>query len=465
MIATATGKPILSTSRVARNHPVRRSHRWLGAIDTTICSDVSRALGGTALILSSLLLTIGATAVLALDSGAKTAGATAAPNGWTDPGATPRPLTGSYATARPANNGNLSQGYSTFGFGVPNGSIVDGITVAIQAKSSDSSGCQLDVRLSGDGGSTLRTKTINLTGADTTFTLGSATDTWGQVWDPTQLTTAQLPGPAARPRRRQRLQRRRRQQRPGDDVGRLLHRPRHLPDDGPGHDQPGPQRVVCKAGDFDFVIDMSGSIGAQGNLPSNLQQLKDGIIGFVNAFQGDGGDGLYAGTRFSGSTASNITSGFKSSATFLTAVNALSGPSGLTPTATGITTAEANNAGDRAGVPNVLFVLTDGSPNKPNTHGDDLNVPETWLQGANGAVGAANGARTSGFVVEAVYLSTPQDPGDTSLPFSDAGRLRLGDHRSWTRSVAASHFDCRLHRASSTISSPPSTARRRRRRI
>ncbi len=206
---------------------------------------------------------------------------------------------------------------------------------------------------------------------------------------------------------------------------------------------------------------MSGSIGAQGNLPSNLQQMKDGINGFVNAFQGGGGDGLYAGTRFNDSAATNLTAGFKSSATFLTAVNALSGPTGLTPTALGITTATANTAGGRAGVPNVMFVLTDGSPNRPNTHSDDLSIPETWLQGANGAVGAANSARTAGFVVEAVYLSTPQDPGDTSLPFSDAG------DSAWATTVmnrigGGSHLDSDFT-PSSTTSSRRSTARRRRR--
>ena len=63
-----------------------------------------------------------------------------------------------------------------------------------------------------------------------------------------------------------------------------------------GTKNPALSGSVCKSGDFDFVIDMSGSIGAQGNLPSNLQQLKDGINGFVNAFQGAGGDGIYAGT-------------------------------------------------------------------------------------------------------------------------------------------------------------------------
>ena len=393
------------------------------------------ALGGSTLIVSSILLTIGATAILALDTGARTAGATVAPNEWTDPGKATT-ADGTYATARPANSGNLSQGYSTFAFGIPNGSIVDGITVSVKAKSSDSSGCQLDVRLSGDGGSTLRTKTINLTGVDTTFTLGGATDTWGQVWDPTQFTTANFRavlraldgGSGCNDGTNN-------QATTSVDAFNVLVAYRTIDQ---GTNNAALTGTVCKSGDFNFIIDMSGSIGAQGNLPSNLQQLKDGINGFVNAFQGAGGDGRYAGTKFSGSTATTITSGYQAFGTFQTAVNALSGPSGLTPTATGITTGAANNSGDRAGSPNVMFVLTDGSPNKPNTHSDDLTKPETWLQGANGAVSAANAARAAGYIVKAVYLSTPQDPGDTSLPFSNAGdsawattvmdRIGGGDH-------------------------------------
>ena len=393
------------------------------------------ALGGSTLIVSSILLTVGAAASLALDSGARSAGATVAPNEWTNP-AQATTADATYATARPANSGNLSQGYSTFAFGIPNGSIVDGITVSIKAKSSDSSGCQLDVRLSGDGGSTLRTKTINLTGVDTTFTLGGATDTWGQVWDPTQFTTANfravlraLDGGSGCSDGTSN------QATTSVDAFNILVSYRTI---DAGTTNAALTGTVCKSGDFDFVIDMSGSIGAQGSLPSNLQQLKDGINGFVNAFQGAGGDGRYAGTKFSGSTATNITSGYQAFGTFQTAVNALSGPSGLTPTATGITTAAANSSGDRAGSPNVMFVLTDGSPNKPNTHSDDLNIPETWLQGANSAVSAANAARAAGYIVKAVYLSTPQDPGDTSLPFSNAGdsswattvmnRIGGGDH-------------------------------------
>ena len=82
-----------------------------------------------------------------------------------------------------------------------------------------------------------------------------------------------------------------------------------------------------------------------------------------------------------------------------------------TPTSTGINTGSGNDAGDRPGVPNVMFVLTDGSPNKPNTHSDDLDNPDTWLQGANAAIGAADAARTRGLRRRGRLPQHPDRPG------------------------------------------------------
>ena len=152
------------------------------------------ALGGTAIILSSLLMTVGVAAVTAADTGAKLPTTTGAPsNGWTNP-TNALTETGAYATARPANNAStgLDQSYGTFDFGVPNGSIIDAIRVRLEASATDSTGCSLQVRLSGAGGGNPASKTIsNVAGVDTLYTLGNLTsDTWGVVWDPTQLTNA-----------------------------------------------------------------------------------------------------------------------------------------------------------------------------------------------------------------------------------------------------------------------------------
>jgi von Willebrand factor type A domain len=179
-----------------------------------------------------------------------------------------------------------------------------------------------------------------------------------------------------------------------------------------GTGNPGITDNVCNQADFGFAIDLSSSIGTGGNFAPE----KNGAKAFADAFQGAGGDGLYAGTRFSGDTASTFTSGFVSAANFKTAVNGLPSPNGTTPTSAGIAKAAGNTAGNRASVPNVMFVITDGSPNRPPTNGS-LSSAATWLTAANAAIDAANSARSAGWIVEAIYVGTP----DASMPWGSSG--------------------------------------------
>src|SRR5262249_15942478 len=150
-------------------------------------------------------------------------------------------------------------------------------------------------------------------------------------------------------------------------------------------------------------------------------------------FQAGGGDGRDSGSVFAGGGSWRITNGYESAAAFQAGVDAPSGPPGLTPTRPGINTPESNTARNPAGAANPRFVPTDGSPDRPDTHGDDQTNPDTWLQGADAAIAAANDARASSiatkFVVEAVYLSTDGDPGDVDLPFSVAGDF------AWAKAV------------------------------
>ena len=378
-----------------------RRHRMAGRLG---------AVAGTFLILASVMLSTGAAVASAADTGARAPGASVAPNGaWADPDGALADG-GTVATA-PSNN--AEQGFASFGFSVPAGSIVDGITVRAEAMSTGAS-CRLSAALSGNAGSNPTSfKNATLPTSMGVVSFGGSGDTWGRTWDPTQLTDSKFHLVL-------------RSSDPGSNCSSSTDTTsvdwvtvtvtyRTIKS---GDSNPPLAKGVCNKADFNFIIDMSGSIGVQDGKPSNLPQLQAGIKDFVDQFTAAGGDALYSGTRFSGTTASTLTSGYESASVFKAAVTALSGPSGTTPTATGIGTGAANDSGDRADAPNIMFVVTDGSPNVP---GGSLSSPSTWLQAANAAIDAADAARNDGYVVEAVYLSTAGDPGDTTLPFSDAG--------------------------------------------
>ena len=179
-----------------------------------------------------------------------------------------------------------------------------------------------------------------------------------------------------------------------------------------GTANPGLSSNVCRQADIGFAVDLSGSIAEEGNFGAEKSAVKS----FVDAFDGAGGDGLFAGTSFKLASATAFTSGFVAGGTFKTAVDGLPSPSGHTPTAAGIATAATNTANDRSAAPNVLFVVTDGAPDRPPLNGD-LNDPATWLQGANAAIDAANAARSAGWIVEVVDVGAL----DPNLPFGPAG--------------------------------------------
>ncbi len=81
--------------------------------------------------------------------------------------------------------------YYSYGFGIPSGSTIDGIEVKTDAWSSDNTGCQLGVDLSWNGGTNWTSeKTINLSGAQNTYTLGNNSDVWGRTWSVSDLSDA-----------------------------------------------------------------------------------------------------------------------------------------------------------------------------------------------------------------------------------------------------------------------------------
>ena len=123
----------------------------------------------------------------AADTGLKSASATHAPNNWTGAG---NAFASDNVYATSTTEAQL-QGYSTFAFGVPAGARVDGIQANIEAKASDSSGCQLQTLLSWDNGATFSAqKTAALTGSDSVLVFGGAADAWGHTWSSDQTSDA-----------------------------------------------------------------------------------------------------------------------------------------------------------------------------------------------------------------------------------------------------------------------------------
>lgn len=112
------------------------------------------------------------------DTGFQQPKATATPDNWLNQGGA-FASDNAYATA---SGDNDDQAYVDFNLNVPVPSLVVGIEVRVEAFSADESGCQLQVRISGEGGPFTTFKTIVLTGTDAIYTLGDEEDLWGSTW-------------------------------------------------------------------------------------------------------------------------------------------------------------------------------------------------------------------------------------------------------------------------------------------
>jgi hypothetical protein len=351
----------------------------------------------------------------AADTGFLSPTATHTPNNWTN-GSNALAQDDVYATETTEND---EQGYANFGISIAPGSIIDGITLEYDAKSSDNSDCDMEAALSWNNGSTFTSfldgPPLPGTDTDTYQSIGSASNDWGHDWSPPDLTNANFVVVV-------------RFDDTADNGGctngstvsldhlRVKITYRTI---DPGTVNPALSSTVCDAADFNFVIDLSGSISA-GDLTSMQGAIKD----FVDAFEGQG-SGLYSGTTYQDSTITDGLpegagqAGYVAGTTFKGYIDNIGPTGGRTPTADGIQDAMLNTANDRGGVPNVMFIVTDGSPNIRLNDGSEpaLGDPVTWYNGANDAIGQANAARSAGYVVFAIYVGM----GDASLPFTSAG--------------------------------------------
>lgn len=125
------------------------------------------------------------------NTGPRAPTATHLPNDWAN-------ATGALALggSLPANDDDGEfQGYDNFGFPtIPANATITGIQVRVDPRSTDPTGCSIGVSLSwNDGGTSWTTaKNQSLTGSFAVRQLGNATDTWGRVWTPAELSDARF---------------------------------------------------------------------------------------------------------------------------------------------------------------------------------------------------------------------------------------------------------------------------------
>lgn len=111
------------------------------------------------------------------------------PSSWSNPN---RAFTndGQYATT---NTSNAQQAfiYGTNGLSVPANATITGIELAVEAKSSDNNGCQVDAELSSNGTTyTATASSAGLSSTDTVYTMGGNGNLWGRSWTPADFNTS-----------------------------------------------------------------------------------------------------------------------------------------------------------------------------------------------------------------------------------------------------------------------------------
>jgi hypothetical protein len=120
--------------------------------------------------------------VVTSDTGYIQPSAVSTPSQWTNPA---NAFTSDNVYATDAVNGH-QQGYTTFGFTIPPTATITGVALSVEAKSSDSSGCQVGAELSSNNGTSFTTSGTNagVTGSDVAYTLGGSASLWGRAWVP-----------------------------------------------------------------------------------------------------------------------------------------------------------------------------------------------------------------------------------------------------------------------------------------
>ncbi len=347
-----------------------------------------------AIILNTGLISafINPTAASAADTGYKSPLSTNNPNDWTNPN-NAFSSNNSYATGKDDSSTN-EQGYDTFGFVVPAGSTINGIEVKVEAKSSDTTGCRLEIDLSKDGGANwgVDANTSALTGSDVVYTLGGVSDLWSTTWSPTSVDDFNFSA------------RLRIDDTSGNDcddaatisVDHVQTKVYYT--EAPVRPTPAANPAFGQTCGLDvaLVIDSSGSIDN-----TELGQMKTAFNGFVDAFL-PGTPSEFSVTEFD--EVATVTQAFTSNAaTAKAAVNAaVSG--GFTNWDDGFTKAWST-FDPRPAKPNLVLFASDGNPNRKSNPAVTVSEPDA----VDAAVLQANTIKNAGTRVIALGIGNDLD--------------------------------------------------------
>lgn len=264
------------------------------------------------------------------------------------------------------DNDGDEQGYSFNLPAITAGSTIDGIEVRAEAKSTDTSGCRLGVSLSWNSGSNYTdAKYMNLTGSDSTETLGGTSNNWGRTWSASQFSTANFV---------LKIQ----DNDPGNNcdnsattsVDQLQVRVHYTE---PLTAAANPVLSSSCGLDIALVIDNSNSISS-----GEMTTMKNALKGFTNAL--DGTPTQFSVTKF-GSNASVISSFTNSVADTNTAIDGVSTGGGGTNWEDGLLKAYGT-FDPRADKPNLVIFASDGNPTYRIGGGNGSDVTQANIDAA-----------------------------------------------------------------------------------
>ena len=343
----------------------------------------------------------------AADSGYKTPSATHTPNNWDVN------TIGNIQTSNDqyvSETGGSEQGYSNFGFNIPAGSIIEGIEVQTEAKSTDKD-CRLGLALSWNNGSDYTDyKNVDLSESDSSDTTGSDSSTWGKTWSAGDFSDANFvvklqdndPGYSCE----------------NDATTSVDLLQTKIYYSTPVTPNTNPSLAQACGLDIALVMDNSNSINS-----TEMNKMKTALKGFTNALAGT--PTYFSLTKF-GSNASVVKSFTDDISTVNTGIDSVSTGGGGTNWEDGLLKAQGT-FDPRTDKPNLVIFASDGNPTYRIGGGNGSDVTQANI---DAAVTRANSIKASGIRMLALGIGNDLSVNNLkaiSGPDADTGSVLTSD--------------------------------------